>query len=32
MIAAIALERVEPLLTRNAREFSRVQGLTLETY
>ena len=32
MIAAIALERREELLTRNRREFSRVEGLILVPY
>lgn len=32
MIAAIALERREPLLTRNRRHFARVEGLVLESY
>ena len=32
LIAAIALENREPLLTRNRKDFSRVQGLTIETY
>ncbi len=32
MTAAIALERGEELLTRNRREFSRVDGLNVVTY
>lgn len=32
MIAAIALERDEAVLTRNGSHFGRVDGLTVETY
>ncbi len=32
MIAGIALQHNEPVLTRNARHFSRVPGLRVETY
>lgn len=32
LIAAVALENDLPLLTRNLREFAKVQGLKLETY
>ncbi len=32
MIAGIALENREPLLTRNLADFRRVDGLTVETY
>lgn len=32
MIAAIALDLGEPLLTRNAQHFERVPGLKIETY
>lgn len=32
MIAGIALTRGEPLLTRNAKDFSRIPGLQVEVY
>ncbi len=32
LIAGIALENREPLLTRNLSEFRRIEGLALETY
>jgi len=32
MIAGIALENREPLLTRNLADFGRVEGLVLDTY
>ncbi|MBI2971283.1 MAG: PIN domain-containing protein [Candidatus Aenigmarchaeota archaeon] len=32
MIAAIAIERNETLLTRNIRQFSRIEGLKVESY
>ncbi len=32
MIAAIALEHTESILTKNVKHFSRVEGLVVETY
>lgn len=32
MIAGIALQHQEPVLTRNVKDFSRIRGLNVETY
>lgn len=32
MIAGIALQHHEPILTRNAKHFSRIEGVKVETY
>lgn len=32
LIAAVALENREPLLTRNRKDFSRIEGLVVEVY